>query len=55
MPGIRVRDGGLATERFDYLLAGADQRRKPARGSPWSVDSVHEDGISYLAVPALKP
>ncbi|MFJ9554165.1 class I SAM-dependent methyltransferase [Nocardiopsis sp. NPDC101807] len=53
LPGqirMRNRQGVLATDWFDYLLAGVDDLRALVRRSPWHVVSVREEGRNYLAV-----
>ncbi len=50
LPGqtrMRVRDGAVATDWFDYLLVSPDELRPLLDGTPWRLREVHEHGPAY--------
>ena len=50
LPGqmrLRIRDGVLATDWFDYLFAAPDELRTLVAGTRWQVDHLHEHGPAY--------
>lgn len=52
LPGqvrIRVRDGLIATEWFDYLLVSESELAEVVEGSPWMLHSIQRDGANYAA------
>ncbi|MFF2815670.1 class I SAM-dependent methyltransferase [Kitasatospora cineracea] len=52
LPGqqrFRVRDGAVATDWFDYLLASPTELEQLAVGTGWTLAEVTEDGPHYLA------
>jgi SAM-dependent methyltransferase len=44
---LRIRDGHVMTEWFDYLFASVAEIRQLVAGSPWQVSEVYEDGLTY--------
>lgn len=44
---MRVRDGALATEWFDYSFYALDELSEIVSGTRWTLHSVHHDGGSY--------
>ncbi|SNQ46090.1 Methylase involved in ubiquinone/menaquinone biosynthesis [Frankia canadensis] len=53
LPGqatLRVRDGAMATEWFDYLFLSPDELARLLEDSPWSLSGVEWEGASYVAV-----
>jgi SAM-dependent methyltransferase len=52
---MRVRDGLVATDWFDYLFLSLDEFTVVLADSPWQVDRIDtEDGPNYLAVLSLR-
>lgn len=50
MPGhlrIRVRDGHLATEWFDYVFMSETELVELLNGTPWRLSAVERDGANY--------
>lgn len=50
LPGqvrLRVRDGVIATEWFDYLFVAPDELPPLLDGTPWRLREVYEEGATY--------
>jgi len=50
LPGqarLRVRDGAVATEWFDYLFLPPDELPSLLDGTPWRLREVHQQGAAY--------
>ncbi|WP_190318427.1 class I SAM-dependent methyltransferase [Nocardiopsis listeri] len=57
LPGqqrFRIRDGSLATDWFDYLLASPTELAEIVEGGDWELVDVTTDGPRYLACLAHK-